>query len=134
MGKNNLQHLYLPTRKWCVNWDNIRRYHYIIWEKIPTRIWYSYLNENFSHWAPQGIVLCTRKSSQWPWEFLSVTVSPSPVIKCCKHFWVQRKFSDFQNDRKSPWRPVLCVGSKLKCLQLMSLEGKFYQDLYFLKN
>ena len=28
------------------------------------------------------------------------------------------KIHDFQNDGKSPWRPISYVGSKFKCLQL----------------
>ena len=32
--KNNLQHLYIPTRNWYIYWDNIRWYHCITWEKI----------------------------------------------------------------------------------------------------
>ena len=36
------------------------------------------------------------------------------------------KISDFQNGKKSPWRPVTYVESKFKCLQLIyRLKGNF---------
>ena len=33
-GKNNMQHLHTPTWNWCTYWDNVRRHHCIMWEKI----------------------------------------------------------------------------------------------------
>ena len=33
-GKNNMQHLHTPTWNWYTYWDNIRRHHCTMWEKI----------------------------------------------------------------------------------------------------
>lgn len=67
MEKINLRHLYIPTKNWYIYWDNARRSHCIAWRKIIWIILYTYQkliiywDENVSHFAPQGIPLCTGK-------------------------------------------------------------------------
>ena len=96
---------FMTCYKIYIHWDNIRRYHFLAWEKIiwnvciyrtetdiligialkdtivlhgknnlqhlciPTRNWYIYGDVNVSHFALQEILLCTGKSSLLPWDF-----------------------------------------------------------------
>ena len=82
MEKNNLQHLYIPNQKLIHLLRNIRRYHLHQGKRqfatfIPKRNWYIYWNVNVSYCAPQGISLCTEKSSLLSWYYPGIFLSIS---------------------------------------------------------
>ena len=79
LGKNNLYSLFISTKNCYIYWDNIRRHHCIIKEKIIYIICIYLPETNRLGWEyfPMritGITLCTGKSSLLPWDFLSITV------------------------------------------------------------
>ena len=76
-GKNNMQHLYIPTRNWYIYWNNIRRNHCIAWEKIIYIILYSTYQKLKNSLGWECFPLCTTEGN-------ALTITLRFFISDCK--------------------------------------------------